>query len=355
MKCSSARQLSNAKLEEKKKKVLPAKAVISCTEKTDTLCGNLAPNGFFFADGHEGSITCAKTGKFETCTAKCADSSLSASIPTIFCKTIKRVTKFIPASAPEGIICSTPPPTKCGHFASSFTFEKGSSGSIGDCRQVGKNQVCKVTCDEELAPSLEEIQCRAAKKGKFNFFPKIAKISCKAPPPPLPKNVHAKCGDIFQVGPRYNLDEQSLSAECDKVKCVLSCKNAGATLKATPSKLPKNGEMIIKCGKKGFAPKKVKASCIDGSSQRAFGGLFDDKTADKQNNKTSCLNSIYEKYAVSPDSVNVNCTGNKCLVSCKNTGKPPRHVWPDGSSLPRSLFTCKGRFSWSPIRGRIVC
>ena len=215
----------------------------------------------------------------------------------------------------------------------------------------------------------------------------MAKISCQAPPPPLPKHVHATCGDIFKLG-RYDLDEQSLSATCDKVKCVLSCKNLGATLKATPAKLPKNGQMIIKCGKKGFAPKKVKASCTGGSApQRAFGGLFDDETAVEKKDKTSCFNSIYEKYAgtkfyrffieklliitinnisndytifiilflVSSDDVNVNCTGNKCLVSCKNTGSPPRHVWPDGSSSPRSLFTCKGRFSWSPIRGRIVC
>jgi len=340
----------------KKKKVIPAKAFISCAEKKDTLCGNLAPNGFVFAEGHEGSITCAKTGKWETCTAKCADPSLLASIPTVFCKTIKRVTKFIPASAPGGIICSAPPPTKCGHFARSFSFAQGSSGSIGDCRQVGKNKVCKVTCDdEELVPSLDEVQCRAAKKGKFNFFPKMAKISCQAPPPPLPKHVHATCGDIFKLA-RYDLDEQSLSATCDKVKCMLSCKNLGATLKATPAKLPKNGQMIIKCGKKGFAPKKVKASCTGGSApQRAFGGLFDDETAVEKKDKTSCFNSIYEKYAVSSDVVNVNCTGNKCLVSCKNTGSPPRHVWPDGSSSPRSLFTCKGRFSWSPIRGRIVC
>ena len=132
----------------------------------------------------------------------------------------------------------------------------------------------------------------------YSFFNTDFKVKpFSVPTPPLPKNVHAKCGDIFQVGPRYNLDEQSLSAECDKVKCVLSCKNAGASLKATPSKLPKNGEMIIKCGKKGFAPKKVKATCIGGSPQRALGGLFDDETATKQNNKTSCLNSIYEKYA----------------------------------------------------------
>ncbi|CAG5098334.1 Oidioi.mRNA.OKI2018_I69.XSR.g15574.t1.cds [Oikopleura dioica] len=334
---------------------MPAKGVIKCVEKKDTLCGNLAPK-FNFAPGHEGSISCAKTGKFETCTAKCTDPLLAASVPTILCKTIKRITKFIPASAPGGIKCLAPPPTKCGQFAPSISFQSGSSGSIGDCRQVGKNQVCKVQCDDEtLAPSIDEVQCRAAKKGKFSFFPRTAKISCKVPPPPLPKHVHAQCGDIFQLS-RYTLDRNSLDAHCDKTQCILSCLNAGATMKATPAKLPKNNKMVIKCGKKGFAPKKVKASCT-GGSQRGLGlvGGFEDYASTKVQDTTTCFNSIYEKYGVRREEIVVNCTGNKCLVSCKKNGKAPTHIWPDGSSSQRSLFVCKGRFSWSPIRGRIVC
>lgn len=162
----------------KKSKIIPGRAKLSCAEPRDTLCGNLAPS-FGFAEGHLGSISCQKVGKQEICSVKCTDPALTASVPTISCRVVKRRLLFTPIKAPQ-IKCQEPPPTPCGHFDPKIRFAKGNQGSIGKCAKKGKNVVCPVSCqDPEKIPSTKEILCKAMKKKKFAFSPATVLITCK--------------------------------------------------------------------------------------------------------------------------------------------------------------------------------
>ena len=76
---------------------------------------------------------------------------------------------------------SEPPPSPCGHFAPAYNFVVGHSGSFGDCKKDGKNFVCPVTCDNaEFEPTMNQVVCKAAKKGKFAFFPSKGSIKCES-------------------------------------------------------------------------------------------------------------------------------------------------------------------------------
>ena len=73
-----------------------------------------------------------------------------------------------------------PPPSPCGQFAPAYTFVNGHSGSFGECSKIGKNFICPVTCDDaDLEPTIAQVVCKAAKKGKFGFFPTKESIKCQ--------------------------------------------------------------------------------------------------------------------------------------------------------------------------------
>jgi len=318
----------------KKTRILPAKATLVCSEPRDTICGNLAPQ-FRFEAGHEGNIQCKKIKKAEECKVTCADKSLAPTLPKITCRVSKRKPMFVPPKAPP-IKCQSPPPTPCGHFAPKYVFAKGNLGSISSsCKKVGKNTVCPVTCkDPTKTPSMTQVVCKAARRGKFAFSPPTGVITCKAPPPPgapVAKDTHPRCGSIID-GPkaaRMKIHSDSVNVDCQSSPvCVITCKEGGSWSK-TSKRFVKFGKISVKCGKKGFMPKIVVAQCI-GFARSDSSIMFNDEyELGPSNPNTKCYNTIYEKFNTNADILHVNCVGNKCTATCRETGEAPWHVWPD--------------------------
>ena len=59
--------------------------------------------------------------------------------------------------------------------------------------------------------------------------------------------------------------------------------------------------MLVKCGKKGFAPKSVVAQCEVARNLQDL--LFDEFEFGPSQDKTKCFNTIYEKYSISPEDI----------------------------------------------------
>ena len=85
---------------------------------------------------------------------------------------------------------------------------------------------------------------------------------------------------------------------------------------------------------------------------RNSGVMFDDVV---ENDQTKCKNSIYDKFNFSKDDFDVSCSNNKCSVTCKATGAPARHQWPDGKISKSAFYICRGNWAWIPQKGQIVC
>ena len=136
-----------------------------------------------------------------------------------------------------------------------------------------------------------------------------------------------------------------------KATCELSCLHGGSF--SADSTKSKKGKIIIKCGKKGFSPKFVKASCTGMSRMSKIS--FDEFELGVSEAKTKCYNTIYEHYNISKDQVHVDCKNNICYVTCRKSGNPPQHIWPDGTETQRTKFICKAKTFWSPARGTMRC
>ena len=96
----------------------------------------------------------------------------------VVCQKKGRKAKVVPAKSL--LRCAEPTDTACGNLAPRFRFAAGHSGNI-ECSQVNRLEICKVTCAEPgLSPSLPQVLCKPAKKGKTMFVPpKAAPITCE--------------------------------------------------------------------------------------------------------------------------------------------------------------------------------
>ena len=122
----------------------------------------------------------------------------------------------------------------------------------------------------------------------------------------------------------------------------------------------------LNCGASTFLPKAQKARCMKPPPQRSemqrsdqaglseIMPLFDD-FVEEGRSSTKCSNSIFEQYNVDPMDIIVDCSLNKCRVTCSRTGESPDHVWPDGKRSKTGTFICRGKTSWVPSKGTIEC
>ena len=83
--------------------------------------------------------------------------------------------------------------------------------------------------------------------------------------------------------------------------------------------------------------------------------MFEEFELGPSNANTKCYNTIYEQFDTDADTIHVDCVGNKCTVTCRESGEPPMHVWPDGTTSSTSSFLCKAKTFWKPSKGVIRC
>jgi len=262
-------------------------------------------------------------------------------------------------------------------------------GSIGACTANGAASSCPIKCnDASHSPSTAAIKCTPVKKKKKaipTWEPKPPRggkttITCAAAPEAdktvpgaapaassasqLTANgnlVTPGCGKVLDKRNKFikknkiKIDPVSTFTNCEGNVCSVMCKPGRVFDKG--SKGAVNGVIKVTCTpKKGFGPKAQKAKCRT-ASRSEMDLMFDDPIPAPSNNndKTKCSNTIYEKFNTSPSAVEVNCVNSKCKVTCRSTGQPARHQWPDGKIAQYGQYICKGFKNWAPVKGSIIC
>ena len=152
---------------------------------------------------------------------------------------------------------------------------------------------------------------------------------------------------------KIKIDPVSTFTDCVGGTCNVHCKPGMIFDKGSQN--PQNGVIKVTCTKKGFAPKGQKAKCRKAPGQRSEDELMFDDAPENNNDKTRCLNTIYEKFNTSSSVVDVNCKNGRCTVNCRATGEQARHQWPDGKTTKFGVYVCKGFRNWAPNKGSILC
>jgi len=347
--------------------------VIECGPPKDTVCGNFpaVKNAQVTSECKDFKM---KKMVLKKCNIKCNDPKMIPTVPQLTCNLNSK--KFVPL---KNFACKPKPDTTCGNLSDNFVVV---GGSIGACVANGAASSCPVMCnDDKQKPSSSSIKCTPVKKKKKaipTWEPRPPRggkttITCAAVPeaPEADKNVAGGStggsltanGNLVTPGCGKVLDKKNKAIKKSKIKidpvstftncvgnvCHVSCKPGRVFDKG--SKGVVNGVIKVTCNKGVYGPKAQKAKCRT-ASRSEMDLMFDDQV---NNDTTKCSNSIYEKFNTSPSAVEVNCVNSKCKVTCRSTGQPARHQWPDGKIAQYGTYICKGFKNWSPVKGSIVC
>jgi peroxidase len=216
-----------------------------------------------------------------------------------------------------------------------------------------KGNFCFPTCDDpNKEPTQFMFECRP--RGRRSFvIPNRMRVECVDK---KPRTHISKCGDLSDPSNTHfinNIDHTSVEVNCHDDFCRLRCKSSLTGF------MPSTHDwkhVLVRCVSEKLFPNRVQAECAAGQKTSLPGvSLQEEDDEETQMKKfTKCDNTIFEQYGVSENLVNVNCGKKKCKVKCKD-GSPTRFIWPDGASVRREMYQCKGGTKWQPPAGQITC